>query len=231
MLLVDDDETFRERLGRALRDRGFEVRTAASVDEAVSLAEDDSPEYAVVDLRMPGKGGMEMLRELKRVDAGTRSVVLTGYGSIATAVEAVRLGAVNFIPSPPTRTTSSRPSRSTSGVIRRTVRSSPRRTGRPRSLAWSGSTSSGSSPTAAATSPSPPVASGSTAARCSASSSATPHRSAAGAEKRSHQKERLGRTFPRPITAQGGELRRLLALLSWNRAPVALGGRDKVRTG
>lgn len=100
MLLVDDDETFRERLGRALRDRGFEVRTAASVDEAVALAEDDSPEYAVVDLRMPAKGGMEMLRELKRVDAGTRSVVLTGYGSIATAVEAVRLGAVNFIPKP-----------------------------------------------------------------------------------------------------------------------------------
>lgn len=100
MLLIDDDETLRERLARALRDRGFDVRTAASVEEAVPLAEADSPEYAVVDLRMPGKGGMEMLRELKRVDAGTRSVVLTGYGSIATAVEAVRLGAVNFIPKP-----------------------------------------------------------------------------------------------------------------------------------
>lgn len=100
MLLVDDDEIFRERLARALRERGFEVRTAESVDQAVQLAEGDSPEYAVVDLRMPGKGGMELLRELKRVDAGTRTVVLTGYGSIATAVEAVRLGAVNFIPKP-----------------------------------------------------------------------------------------------------------------------------------
>ena len=100
MLLVDDDETFRERLARALRDRGFDVRTAASVDEGVQLAEQDSPEYAVIDLRMPGKGGMDLLRELKRVDTGTRSVILTGYGSIATAVEAVRLGAINFIPKP-----------------------------------------------------------------------------------------------------------------------------------
>ena len=100
MLLVDDDEIFRERLARALRERGFEVRTAANVEQAVELAEGDSPEYAVVDLRLPGKGGMEILRQLRRVDAGTRTVVLTGYGSIATAVEAVRLGAVNFIPKP-----------------------------------------------------------------------------------------------------------------------------------
>ncbi|MEL6716728.1 MAG: response regulator, partial [Planctomycetota bacterium] len=100
MLLVDDDEILRERLARALRERGFDVRTAANVDDAVQLAEADSPEYAVVDLRMPGKGGMELLRELQRVDAGTRALVLTGYGSIATAVEAVRLGAVNFIPKP-----------------------------------------------------------------------------------------------------------------------------------
>ena len=54
MLLVDDDETFRERLARALRGRGFDVRTASSVDEGVRLAEVDSPEYAVIDLRMPG---------------------------------------------------------------------------------------------------------------------------------------------------------------------------------
>lgn len=100
MLLVDDDETFRERMARALRDRGFEVRTAESADEAVRLAEGDSPEYAVVDLRMPGKGGIDVLRELRRIDAGTRCVILTGYGSIATAVEATRLGAVNFIPKP-----------------------------------------------------------------------------------------------------------------------------------
>ena len=100
MLLVDDDETLRERLARALRDRGFEVRTASGVDEAVGMAESDSPEYAVIDLRMPGKGGIDLLRELRRVDAGTRAVILTGYGSIATAVEAVRLGAVNFIPKP-----------------------------------------------------------------------------------------------------------------------------------
>ena len=100
IMLVDDDETFRERLARALRDRGFDVRTASCVDEAVVLAQADSPEYAVIDLRMPGKGGMELLRELNRIDEGTRALILTGYGAIATAVEAVRLGAVNFIPKP-----------------------------------------------------------------------------------------------------------------------------------
>ena len=100
MLLVDDDEVLRERLARALRERGYEVRTAGTVDEATKLAEEESPEYAVIDLRMPGKGGLELLRELHRIDAGTRSLILTGYGSIATAVDAIRLGAVNFIPKP-----------------------------------------------------------------------------------------------------------------------------------
>lgn len=100
LLLVDDDETFRERLARALGDRGFDVRTAATAEDGGLQAQQDSPEYAVVDLRMPGNGGMDLLRDLKRIDAGTRTVILTGYGSIALAVEAVKLGAVNFIPKP-----------------------------------------------------------------------------------------------------------------------------------
>ena len=100
MLIVDDDEIFRERLARALRERGFEVRTAEGFDQAVALATSDSPEYAVLDLRMPGKGGLEVLKALNGIDGGTRAIILTGYGAIATAVEAVRLGAVNFIPKP-----------------------------------------------------------------------------------------------------------------------------------
>lgn len=100
ILLVDDDTVFRDRLARAFRDRGHEVRTAGSVDEALILASDDSPELAVVDLRMPGRSGLEAVRELKAVDATTQILVLTGYGSISTAVDAMRLGATGYLPKP-----------------------------------------------------------------------------------------------------------------------------------
>lgn len=100
LLLVDDDSVFRERLARAFASRGFEVQAAADYDEAVALARDDSPELAVVDLRMPGHSGLELVRELKKIDEQTKVVVLTGYGSIATAVEAMRIGAANYLAKP-----------------------------------------------------------------------------------------------------------------------------------
>ena len=100
VLLVDDDDVFRERLGRAFAERGFDVRMARDFDEAVAAARDDSTELAVVDLRMPGRGGLELVRELRAIDDTTRIVVLTGYGSIATAVDAMRLGAVSYVPKP-----------------------------------------------------------------------------------------------------------------------------------
>ncbi len=100
ILLVDDDRVFRERLGRAFESRGFEVRLAANFEEAVGQARHDSPEYAVVDLRMPGQGGLEVVRELKQIDPATRILVLTGYGSIATAVDAMKLGAANYLQKP-----------------------------------------------------------------------------------------------------------------------------------
>lgn len=100
LLLVDDDDVFRTRLARALGDRGYEVRTAGNFDEACALAAQDSPELAVVDLRMPGRSGLELVKELRALDATTRVVVLTGYGSIATAVEAIKLGAVHYLAKP-----------------------------------------------------------------------------------------------------------------------------------
>ena len=100
VLLVDDDEAFRERLGRALRDRGYEVRTADGYVAAMELAHADAPEYAVVDLRMPGRSGLEVVRDLAQLDPNMRIVILTGYGSISTAVDAVRLGAVQYLPKP-----------------------------------------------------------------------------------------------------------------------------------
>lgn len=100
ILIVDDDEILRNRLGRAFRERGFDVRLAANVDEAVASARTDSPELAVVDLRMPGRSGLELISELKALDPATKIVVLTGYGSIANAVDAVRLGATYYLPKP-----------------------------------------------------------------------------------------------------------------------------------
>lgn len=100
LLLVDDDENFRERMARALRDRGHEVRTAGGPAEAARLATEDSPECAVVDLRMPGGSGLEVVSSLKSIDPATAVVVLTGYGSIATALEAVRRGALHYLQKP-----------------------------------------------------------------------------------------------------------------------------------
>lgn len=100
LLVVDDDEVYRERLMRALGERGFEVRGAGHAEEALASARQDSPEFAVVDLRMPGLSGLEVVRELASIDPTTKTVVLTGYGSIATALEAVRLGAVHYLTKP-----------------------------------------------------------------------------------------------------------------------------------
>lgn len=100
LLLVDDDDVLRERLGRALRERGYDVRTASHYDEAIALAQADSPEMAVVDLRMPGTSGLELIRDLKAIDASTRIVMVTGYGSIANAVDAVKLGADHYLSKP-----------------------------------------------------------------------------------------------------------------------------------
>ena len=100
VLVVDDDDVFRTRLGKAFQDRGFEVRTAPSAAEAILLAHQDSPEFAVVDLRMPGASGLDVVRELHAIDPSSVIVMLTGYGSIATAVEAVRAGAVHYLSKP-----------------------------------------------------------------------------------------------------------------------------------
>lgn len=100
ILIVDDDEVFRTRLGRAFERREYDVRLAEDAETAVASALADSPEFAVLDLRMPGRSGLELLRDLMRLDATTRIVMLTGYGSIATAIEAIRLGATNYVSKP-----------------------------------------------------------------------------------------------------------------------------------
>jgi two-component system response regulator RegA len=100
ILLVDDSTAFRERLARAFRQRGYTVLTAGNYDQAMHVATKQMPEFAVVDLRMPGRNGLELVRDLIQLDDSVRVLVLSGFGSIATAVDAVKLGAVTFLPKP-----------------------------------------------------------------------------------------------------------------------------------
>lgn len=100
LLLVDDDATFRTVLARALDKRGYAVTTADSVEQALPLAKAYPPEYAVVDLKMEGVSGLVLIQALHELDSATRIVVLTGYASIATAVEAIKLGATQYLAKP-----------------------------------------------------------------------------------------------------------------------------------
>ena len=100
LLVVDDDRVLRERLARAFRDRGYEVFTAAGFAEALEVARREAIERAVVDLKMPDGSGLELVRELLALDEALQIVVLTGYGSIATAIEAIRLGATYYLHKP-----------------------------------------------------------------------------------------------------------------------------------
>jgi len=100
LLLVDDDDTFRTVLARALERRGYAVTSAASVDSALTRALAQPPEYAVVDLKMPGDSGLVLIEKLIELDPNTRIVMLTGYASIATAIEAIKLGAIHYLAKP-----------------------------------------------------------------------------------------------------------------------------------
>ena len=100
ILVVEDDDGFRNILVRALEARGYDVRGVADAASALALAREDSPEMAVVDLRLSDDSGLDVVRELKAIDAATAIVVLTGYGSIATALESIRLGAVHYLTKP-----------------------------------------------------------------------------------------------------------------------------------
>ena len=100
LLLVDDDEAFRKVLTRAMERRGYAVTAASDVPQALAAAQSQSPEYAVVDLKMPGESGLVLIEKLIELDPNTRIVMLTGYASIATAIEAIKLGATHYLAKP-----------------------------------------------------------------------------------------------------------------------------------
>lgn len=102
LLLVDDDEIYCDVLGDALRKRGYAVSTAHDLASAVQLAQQTEPEYAVVDLRIGTESGLELVKQLATLDENTRIIMLTGYASVATAVESIKLGAVHYLTKPAT---------------------------------------------------------------------------------------------------------------------------------
>jgi two-component system response regulator RegA len=100
LLLVDDDETFTRVMARAMTRRGFRVSTANSAESGLALASADLPDYAVLDLKMDGDSGLVLLPKLHELDPEMRVLILTGYSSIATAVEAIKRGACNYLCKP-----------------------------------------------------------------------------------------------------------------------------------
>jgi len=100
LLIVDDDKPFLTRLARAMESRGFEVDTAESVEEAVAKAKTRAPAFAVIDMRLGDGNGLDVVQAIRERRPDAKTVILTGYGNIATAVTAVKLGAVDYLSKP-----------------------------------------------------------------------------------------------------------------------------------
>lgn len=102
LMLVDDDPVFNRVLGRALQSRGFGVTSAADLETAIALLDTatEPPDYAVVDLNLAGASGLKLIGALKQHNSECRVLILTGYASITTAVDAIKLGAVQYLAKP-----------------------------------------------------------------------------------------------------------------------------------
>jgi two-component system response regulator RegA len=100
LLIVEDDKSFLQRLARAMESRGFTVTTAESIAEGLTRLETFSPAFAVVDMRLGDGNGLDVVSALKRRRPEARAIILTGYGNIATAVNAVKIGAVDYLAKP-----------------------------------------------------------------------------------------------------------------------------------
>ena len=100
LLIVEDDAPFLKRLARAMESRGFKVETAETVAEGIAKAKSHPPKYAVVDLRLSDGSGLDVIEAIQGKRDDSRMIVLTGYGNIATAVTAVKLGALDYLAKP-----------------------------------------------------------------------------------------------------------------------------------
>src|SRR5262245_28442839 len=100
VLVVDDDDAFRNRLCRALRDRGCEAHEVSRPEDTLGLARSVSPDLVLLDLKMPGMGGLDLIQDIKKLDSTIAVIILTGYGSIPTAMQALKLGADSYLGKP-----------------------------------------------------------------------------------------------------------------------------------
>lgn len=100
VLVVDDDAIFRNRLCRALRDRGCEAHESQTAEETYRVASSVSPDLVLLDLKMPGVSGLDLIQDIKKLDATIAIIILTGYGSIPTAMQALKLGADHYLSKP-----------------------------------------------------------------------------------------------------------------------------------
>ncbi len=100
ILLVDDEDAFRERMSRAFQKRGYSVYDAPSYDDAMEIIRSHEIDMGIFDLRMEGKNGLMLVRDSLKIQPALRIVVLTGYGAISTATEAIKLGAISYLAKP-----------------------------------------------------------------------------------------------------------------------------------
>lgn len=100
LLLMDDDRPFLQRLGRAMESRGFNVTTAESIAQGLAEVRRQAPDFAVVDMRLNDGNGLDVVEAIRAKKPDARIIVLTGYGNIATAVTAVKLGAIDYLAKP-----------------------------------------------------------------------------------------------------------------------------------
>ena len=100
LLIVDDDDPFRMRLARAMEKKGFQVKDAKSVDNAIKLVNSSPPNFALIDLRLEDGSGLNVVKEISKIKNDSRIVMLTGYGNLPTAVAAVKAGAIDYMAKP-----------------------------------------------------------------------------------------------------------------------------------
>ena len=100
LLIVDDDLPFRERLTRSMEKKGFDVLSSPGVKDSLSKVSENNFDYAVVDMRLEDGSGLELVKEIQKISPQTKSLLLTGYGNIATAVAAIKSGAIDYLPKP-----------------------------------------------------------------------------------------------------------------------------------
>ena len=100
LLIVDDDSPLRDRLARAMEKKGFKVNQAESVKQGITMAKSSPPAFAVVDLRLNDGNGLQVVKEIQKVNKSSKVIMLTGYGNIPTTVAAIKAGAIDYIPKP-----------------------------------------------------------------------------------------------------------------------------------